>query len=73
VWEACSALEKLPRDNLAATRALLAREELLLTDALQEIEEVSWILLWIIFFILLKYNTKISLITFVGSEVFSAF
>lgn len=40
VWEACSALEKLPRDNLAATRALLAREELLLTDALQEIEEV---------------------------------
>ena len=39
VWEACSALEKLPRDNLAATRALLAREELLLTDALQEIEE----------------------------------
>ncbi|KAE8744790.1 hypothetical protein FOCC_FOCC008607 [Frankliniella occidentalis] len=39
VWEACSALEKLPRDNLAATRALLAREEMLLTDALQEIEE----------------------------------
>jgi len=41
VWEACTAMEKLPRDNLAATRSLLAREELLLTDALQEIEEVS--------------------------------
>ncbi|KAK3924897.1 Cyclin-D1-binding protein 1-like protein [Frankliniella fusca] len=39
VWEACSALEKLPRDNLAAVRALLAREEMLLTDAFQEIEE----------------------------------
>lgn len=39
VWEACSAIEKLPRDNLAATRALIAREEMLLTDALQEIEE----------------------------------
>ncbi|XP_034251717.1 cyclin-D1-binding protein 1 homolog [Thrips palmi] len=39
VWEACTAMEKVPRDNLAATRSLLAKEELLLTDALQEIEE----------------------------------
>ncbi|XP_049774524.1 cyclin-D1-binding protein 1 homolog [Schistocerca cancellata] len=38
IWEACGEVENLPRDNKGAVCQLLTREELLLLDALQEIE-----------------------------------
>ncbi|XP_067007955.2 cyclin-D1-binding protein 1 homolog isoform X2 [Anabrus simplex] len=38
VWEACETVEKLSRDNLAASCKHLKKEEMLVADALQEID-----------------------------------
>jgi hypothetical protein len=40
VWDACEAVDNLPQNNLEVTCKIMQREEGLVLDALQEIEEV---------------------------------
>lgn len=42
VWEACEQLGNLPKDNLQAVNKKLQKDELLVMDALQEVEEVTF-------------------------------
>lgn len=42
VWEACEQLGTLPKDNLQAVNKKLQKDELLVMDALQEVEEVTF-------------------------------
>lgn len=41
VWDACEAIEGLPQNNLQVTCKIIQREDGLVLDALQEIEEVK--------------------------------
>lgn len=38
IWEACDCIEKLPKNNLQVTCTIVQSEELLVVDAIQEIE-----------------------------------
>jgi len=40
LWNACEAVEHLPQNNLQVTCKIMQREESLVLDALQEIEQV---------------------------------
>lgn len=43
VWDACEAVESLPQNNFQATCKIMQREEGLVLDAVQEIEEVLYL------------------------------
>jgi len=40
VWETCEQLGNLPKNNLHAVNKQMQKDELLVMDALQEVEEV---------------------------------
>lgn len=42
LWNACEAVEHLPQNNLQVTCKIMQREESLVLDALQEIEQVFY-------------------------------
>jgi hypothetical protein len=42
VWDACEAMESLPQNNFQVTCKIMQREEGLVLDAVQEIEEVLY-------------------------------
>jgi hypothetical protein len=43
VWDACEAMESLPQNNFQVTCKIMQREEGLVFDAVQEIEEVLYL------------------------------
>jgi hypothetical protein len=45
LWNACEAVEYLPQNNLQVTCKILQREESLVLDALEEIEQVFYFFL----------------------------
>jgi hypothetical protein len=42
LWNACEAIEHLPQNNLQVTCKIMQREESIVLDALQEIEQVFY-------------------------------
>lgn len=46
IWEFCDKLPTLPKNNKEAVSSVLSREEQLINDAIEELEEVSWSLLF---------------------------
>jgi hypothetical protein len=43
MWDACEAVENLPQNNFQVTCKIMQREEGLVLDAVQEIEEVLYL------------------------------